>query len=414
MTIELNTLGTVIKTAYEAEPNTNAFTDAEKTKLANLNPSQFSGNYDDLANKPDLFSGKWDDLRERPAYIASGASKAAVVADMNVVTENRIGAANGVAPLDSAGLVPLVHLNVGGLSFHGAWNPLTNSPQLINGTGTVGHFYKASHEGTYNFGNGDFHFLVGDWVIYAGGTWQRIGVSETVTAVNGKIGNIVLTAADVGALPADHTAPVTSVNGKNGDVVLSAADVGAKPDSYAPAWADVSGKPTTATRWPTYAEVTGKPRNYVHRGTISPPIAAGRRLGGIKEIARDTETKYNSWSTSSGYDVYGTIGAERITPPSWAKYIRVTGTIVMQHMSLDSHVRASVAATSASNVLTNVVVANARGCGNPSFPSVSIDTGVHQIDPGSYYHIRLYHNDPNPRSTQGGTWISVEYFETIP
>lgn len=33
---ELNTLGTVIKTTYEGEADTNAFTDAEKSKLAGI------------------------------------------------------------------------------------------------------------------------------------------------------------------------------------------------------------------------------------------------------------------------------------------------------------------------------------------------------------------------------------------
>lgn len=36
MTFELSTLGSVIKTAYEAEADTNAFTDAEKSKLAGV------------------------------------------------------------------------------------------------------------------------------------------------------------------------------------------------------------------------------------------------------------------------------------------------------------------------------------------------------------------------------------------
>lgn len=40
--------GAEIKTAYEAEPNTNAFTDAEKTKLAGLEASLFKGNYVNL------------------------------------------------------------------------------------------------------------------------------------------------------------------------------------------------------------------------------------------------------------------------------------------------------------------------------------------------------------------------------
>lgn len=40
---------------------------------------------------------------------------------------------------------------------------------------------------------------------------------------------------------------VASVNGQTGTVVLSATDVGALPASYAPAWGDVTGKPASFT-----------------------------------------------------------------------------------------------------------------------------------------------------------------------
>ena len=47
----------------------------------------------------------------------------------------------------------------------------------------------------------------------------------SVTSVNGKVGAVVLTAEDVGALPDTYEAPVTSVNTKTGDVVLDAGDI---------------------------------------------------------------------------------------------------------------------------------------------------------------------------------------------
>jgi len=79
------------------------------------------------------------------------------------------------------------------------------------------------------------------------------GGGGAVNSVNGKTGNVVLDAADVGALPdttvipsktsdltndsgfvnasgAASAAPVQSVNGNTGAVVLDAADVGALPD----------------------------------------------------------------------------------------------------------------------------------------------------------------------------------------
>jgi hypothetical protein len=70
-----------------------------------------------------------------------------------------------------------------------------------------------------------------------------------VDSVNGKTGVVVLSAADVGALPDSYDPginyPVTSVNTKTGAVVLSASDVGAS--TFSGAYADLTGKPTLYT-----------------------------------------------------------------------------------------------------------------------------------------------------------------------
>lgn len=47
-----------------------------------------------------------------------------------------------------------------------------------------------------------------------------------VRSVNGKMGDVQLDAADVGALPDTYTPPVTKVNNKTGDVELDKTDVG--------------------------------------------------------------------------------------------------------------------------------------------------------------------------------------------
>lgn len=70
--------------------------------------------------------------------------------------------------------------------------------------------------------------------IFTGGGGSGDGA---VQSVNGKVGTVVLTADDVGALPNTYVPPappVTSVNGKVGTVVLTADDVGALPDTYVP------------------------------------------------------------------------------------------------------------------------------------------------------------------------------------
>lgn len=107
------------------------------------------------------------------------------------------------------------------------------------------------------------------------------GGDAAVESVNGQTGAVVLTAADVGALPDTYTppaAPVASVNGQTGAVTLTAADVGALPDdtelltigttattakagNYQPTWAQVTGKPTFATVATSgaYSDLSGTP-----------------------------------------------------------------------------------------------------------------------------------------------------------
>ena len=70
-------------------------------------------------------------------------------------------------------------------------------------------------------------------------------VQAPVQSVNGQTGTVVLTAADVGAMPSSYTAPVSSVNTKTGAVVLDASDVGALPDTTTAADLGAYVKPTT-------------------------------------------------------------------------------------------------------------------------------------------------------------------------
>lgn len=182
---ELSSLGGPVKETYEGEANTNAFTDAEKLKLAGLTNT----------------TSTWSNIEGKPAVIGAGETQAAARTAIGAMAESSRAVANGVAPLDASGMIPPEFLNVSGLQFKGAWNAETNTPVLINGEGSVGDFYKVGTPGTYNFGNGSYTFLTGDWVMFAAGVWQRLGSSDAVSTVNGMLGNVVLTADDVGALP---------------------------------------------------------------------------------------------------------------------------------------------------------------------------------------------------------------------
>jgi len=104
-----------------------------------------------------------------------------------------LGAANGVATLDSGGKVPVSQLPSSVVTYLGTWNAATNTPTLTNGVGDAGDMYICNVAGTVNFGAGPVTFAVGDWVLYGSGTWQKSsGQNGTVTSVAASItGNAI-------------------------------------------------------------------------------------------------------------------------------------------------------------------------------------------------------------------------------
>lgn len=96
----------------------------------------------------------------------------------------------------------------GGLSYLGTWNASTNTPTLTSGAGTASSYYVVSVSGSTNL-DGITDWVVGDWAIFNGTTWQKIDQTNLVTSVNGQTGTVVLDYADVGA-------PSTSGTGATG------------------------------------------------------------------------------------------------------------------------------------------------------------------------------------------------------
>ena len=92
-----------------------------------------------------------------------------------------------------------------GLDYQGTWNASTNTPTLASGVGTQGHYYIVSVAGTTNL-DGVTDWQVGDWAVYSStSVWQKLDQSNTVTSVNGQVGAVTLTAANVGAPQTDGT-----------------------------------------------------------------------------------------------------------------------------------------------------------------------------------------------------------------
>ena len=80
-------------------------------------------------------------------------------------------------------------------AYLGDWNASTNTPVIVNGTGSNGQFYRVSTAGTWN----SVSFRVGDAVVYNStlGVWEKLGADDLVTSVNGQTGPVSLTTTDI-------------------------------------------------------------------------------------------------------------------------------------------------------------------------------------------------------------------------
>ena len=115
---------------------------------------------------------------------------------------SHLGQPNGIATLDANGRIPYAQLPESAIEYKGNWNASTNTPTLVNGTGTKGDFYICNVAGTVDFGDGAISFLVNDRVIYDGTVWSKLSAGE-VRTVNNKspdpaTGNVQLAKGDIG------------------------------------------------------------------------------------------------------------------------------------------------------------------------------------------------------------------------
>lgn len=174
----------------------------------------------------------------------------------------------------------------GALNYKGSWDPVTNTPNISDATGTTGDFYKATEDGARDLGSGTIQFREGDDVIHDGSIFERFGSNESVSSVNGKVGEVVLNSDDIdeGSSNLYHTNarvdarlhnviddnstvsnytwsstkidsaisgavgdidfPVISVNSKTGVIILTPGDIGAAAASHTHTIAQVTGLQT--------------------------------------------------------------------------------------------------------------------------------------------------------------------------
>ena len=85
---------------------------------------------------------------------------------------------------------------IGGTTYKGTWNASTNTPTLASSVGVDGNYYIVSVAGSTNL-NGITDWKLGDWVIFHGGTWQKVDNTDSVISVNGFDGVVNLTTANI-------------------------------------------------------------------------------------------------------------------------------------------------------------------------------------------------------------------------
>jgi len=133
------------------------------------------------------------------------------------------GNANGYASLDGGGKVPIGQLPSSIMEYQGVWNASTNSPTLADGTGSPGDVYRVTVAGTRNLGSGSIAFAVGDYcVLNSSNVWEKSDTTDAVSTVAGRIGDIVLTVADISATGTANS--TTYLRGDGSWAVVSAGE----------------------------------------------------------------------------------------------------------------------------------------------------------------------------------------------
>jgi len=127
---------------------------------------------------------------------------AAPTANGHALRYDQLGAANGIATLNSSSKIIEAQLPDKLMSYEGVWDANTNSPALADGSGntdsSIGSVYRVGTAGSRDLGSGSASYSVGDYVILnQSKVWEKLDTSPSVQSVNGLIGAVVLTTTEV-------------------------------------------------------------------------------------------------------------------------------------------------------------------------------------------------------------------------
>ena len=284
--------------------------------------------------------------------VTGGSMSGVIISDY--VANATKGVANGVASLDGSGTVPVSQLPaavLGALSYQGTWNATTNTPTLTSSTGTKGYYYVVSVAGSTNL-NGITDWQVGDWAVYNGSVWQKIDNTDAVTSVNGYTGTVVLTAADVSAVPYTGATGAVDLNAKT---LVNISNLGVNTNTVPTIRARVVGDNNSTSRIAMRGYSSDANSSAIRvskfRGTVAAPQApiSGDSLGKF-ELA--------GYGTTSS-DSYPQVSLEGVTTEVWGATARGAKAVVkVTPNTTTTQVTALTINQDSTAVFANTVTAN--------------------------------------------------------
>lgn len=236
------------------------------------------------------------------------------------VLTSSVGAANGVAGLDSGGKVPTSQLPaavLGALNYQGTWNATTNSPSLVSATGTKGFYYTVSVAGSTNL-DGITQWNVGDHAAYNGTAWEKLdGVASEVISVAGRTGVVTLTTADltdysatIGTPLSTATSNITTLQGQ-----ASAVPVALTSNDTWKGFGATSGLNAAAnlTIWaPVYLTSSGTWAAADATSVSTAPCrglaVAAATTGNPVTVLMQGVARHDAWTWTPGADIYLAVG----------------------------------------------------------------------------------------------------------
>lgn len=113
----------------------------------------------------------------------------------DIINVGNANAPNGLLQLDGNGRIANSQLSVDIMQFKGTWNAATNTPSLVDATGSPGDVYRVSTAGSVDLGSGVQSFAVGDWVVLNSSLiWEKSDMTDAVVSVAGLNGVITASA----------------------------------------------------------------------------------------------------------------------------------------------------------------------------------------------------------------------------